>query len=143
MAATSRCCQLLAIIGSGALLLLLFAPPPAAAYPNLWRQCDGQHPETALGMHGAPRPDTSASFVLEGLGRPQVGYCPGATYKVKVSFSSARKALLTASPGQLGSSNGCDGARVAFSLTLPSQQTDLSIPCGATGACIGGGRFYM
>jgi hypothetical protein len=50
-----------------------------------------------------------------------------------LAFDTARKVLLTASLGRLENSNGCEGTRAAFLLTLPAQQTSLIIPCNAKG----------
>jgi hypothetical protein len=64
------------------LLLLAHTGGPAAGYPNLWRQCGGEHPDGGAGRHGAAKPDPSMGFVLQGLGAAQAGYCPGGRYTV-------------------------------------------------------------
>jgi hypothetical protein len=72
-----------AVLLAAAAAALALLSAPAAAFPNLWRACELQHPSAGEGRHGAPKPDSAIVFVLEGLGRPQREYCPGATYTVR------------------------------------------------------------
>lgn len=82
------------------LLLLAHTSGPAAGYPNLWRQCGGQHPDGGAGRHGAAKPDPSMTFVLQGLGAPQAGYCPGGKYTVgeRVGRAAVQQRSSTAVP---------------------------------------------
>ena len=77
-----------------AAMALALLSTPAAAYPNLWRACEGQHPGAGEGRHGAPKPDPDMSFVLEGLGKPQREYCPGAQYTVSGSAAFEQPAAM-------------------------------------------------
>lgn len=53
--------------------------------------------------------------------------------QVRVTFDSARKALLTSNMGSFSNSIGCEGSRQFFLVTLPVQQADITLPCDAAG----------